>query len=102
MRAAIALIFLAIAWHPLAGIAIGTTAYLGGHLTATLTIAAVVLLARHAPRHSHPIIAALIGAGIATLITGHAPPAGPAPQALPRRPPDPRQPLIIPEGDPPP
>lgn len=71
MRAVIALIFLAIAWHPIAGITAYAGTYFGTHLTATLTLAAAVLLARHAPRHSHPIIAFLLGAGIATWITGH-------------------------------
>jgi hypothetical protein len=42
-----------------------------GHITVAGTAAAIVLLARHAPRHSHPIITFLVGAGIATWITGH-------------------------------
>ncbi|WP_035796471.1 hypothetical protein [Kitasatospora mediocidica] len=71
MRAVIALILLTIAWPALTGVAIGTSAYLTTHLAATLTIAAAVLLARHKPHRSHPVITFLIGASIATWITGH-------------------------------
>lgn len=71
MRVVHALILLTIAWPALTSIAIGTSAYLGTHLALTLTIAAAVLLARHKPHRSHPVITFIVGAGIATLITGH-------------------------------
>ena len=64
MRAIYALAILAVLYPAL-------TDWTLGHLTITGTAAAALLLARHRPEHSHPIIAALIGAGIATWITGH-------------------------------
>lgn len=64
MRAIYALVILAILYPAL-------PTWTLGHLTITGTTAAVLLLARHRPHHSHPIIAALIGATIATWITGH-------------------------------
>jgi hypothetical protein len=49
-----------------------------GDLPLIVTATATVLLARISPRHSHPILAFLAGASIATWITGHKPKTEPA------------------------
>jgi len=75
MRALYALICLAIAYpalaHPAIGAGLGIAGFAAAHLTLTLTVAAVVLLARHRPHHPHRLITALAGATIAALVTGH-------------------------------
>ena len=77
-----ALICLSLAWHALAivvlTIALTITAWAIGHLSLDLTLASLVLLARHRPHRAHPVIAFLAGAGIATWVTGHRPKATPA------------------------
>lgn len=69
MRALYAFLLLAIAWPALTT----ATAWALGNATTDLTITGLILLARHRPHHSHRLITWLVGAGIATAITGHRP-----------------------------
>jgi hypothetical protein len=71
MRALAALICLSIAWPALGTAAITASTWLLANTTLDLTAAGLILLARHRPHRSHRIITFLLGATIASAITGH-------------------------------